>query len=964
MDEIIRKNHFDLLHTRPVEDVGGTLWEMEHKKTGTKLVWLERPDENMTFTICFKTIPEDSTGVFHILEHSVLCGSEKYPCKEPFVELMKSSLQTFLNAMTFPDKTLYPVSSRNRQDYLNLISVYMDAVFHPAIYHMPEIFRQEGWRYEVTDTAEPIYQGVVFNEMKGAYSSVDSVLEREMNRLLFPNTCYCHDSGGDPKHIPELTYEQFIASHRKYYHPSNALIVLDGRVDLGEILTLLDSYLSQYDRQDRDFAIPVQPVLPYREVESSYEIGADEDTTARTIVSCGRLLCTYDDQETIYAAQVLANYLAGDSEAPLKRAVLSAGLGQDVRVQLHEGIQQAWLGWEVWNTDREKLPELKALVKRTLIDQADAGLDYGRLAACIDNLAFSLLDRDSGGYPRGLMETVNILESWLYGGDPAQNLSFRQIVEGLRTKAQNSCFEELLRRTLLDDGTGILIVLNPNPNLGEEKRQQEQKRLNDAWAAMNDEARRQIRAEGEAIRLWQQTPDTAEAAASVPVLTLSDVPPEPIPLTVSVEQIGNNRLLCHKLDSRLTYLDLCFCASDLSVEDLPLAALLSSLLGKLATKVHDSTTLQNLVKQHIGSLQFSVETFPRGLDHCRVEFIARSVCLPERREQAARLLEEILTGTVFEDQALLLDTLRQIRTNTQMRLISWGNQYAIFRVSARRTAAGAANEHLNGVSFIRWIDRQCRASENDPNTLLAQLAALAKKLFTRERLTLSVSDNLGHPLMEAIPQAFPAVGIPPISEGAFPLLPPCREGIVIPADIAYAVRGANLTAYGMPFHGNILALSKLLSLEYLWNVIRVQGGAYGAGFFGNTSGDLNFYTYRDPNPTRSLDCFARSAEFLRSFCQSSGQLDKFILGAVSDTEPPLGTKEKIQLAESRYFKGISEQDICQLRRELLSTTAAELLNLSTTLEQVANSDNICVVGGKAQLDICGGILTAVEPVLT
>lgn len=401
MDEMIRKNHFDLLHTRPVEDVGGTLWEMEHEKTGTKLVWLERPDENMTFTICFKTIPEDSTGVFHILEHSVLCGSEKYPCKEPFVELMKSSLQTFLNAMTFPDKTLYPVSSRNHQDYLNLISVYMDAVFHPAIYHMPEIFRQEGWRYEVTDTAEPIYQGVVFNEMKGAYSSVDSVLEREMNRLLFPNTCYCHDSGGDPKHIPELTYEQFIASHRKYYHPSNALIVLDGRVDLGEILTLLDSYLSQYDRQDRDFAIPVQPALPYREVESSYEIGADEDTTARTIVSCGRLLCTYDDQETIYAAQVLANYLAGDSEAPLKRAVLSAGLGQDVRVQLHEGIQQAWLGWEVWNTDREKLPELKALVKRTLTDQADAGLDSRRLAACIDNLAFSLLDRTAAVIPAG-----------------------------------------------------------------------------------------------------------------------------------------------------------------------------------------------------------------------------------------------------------------------------------------------------------------------------------------------------------------------------------------------------------------------------------------------------------------------------------------------------------------------------------------------------------------------------------
>lgn len=963
MDEIIRKNHFDLLRTRPVEDVGGTLWEMEHEKTGTKLVWLERPDENMTFTIGFKTIPEDSTGVFHILEHSVLCGSEKYPCKEPFVELMKSSLQTFLNAMTFPDKTLYPVSSRNRQDFQNLISVYMDAVLHPSIYHMPEIFRQEGWRYEVTEAGEPVYQGVVFNEMKGAYSAVDSVLEREMDCQLFAHTCYRHDSGGDPKHIPDLTYEQFIASHRKYYHPSNALIVLDGSVALDEILALLDSYLAQYDRQAEDFVIPVQSALPYREIEASYEIGADEDPANRTIVSRGRLLCTYDDQETLYAAYVLTNYLAGDSEAPLKRAVLSAGLGQDVRARLHDGTQQAWLGWEVWNTDREKLPELKALVKQTLTDQADAGLDPGRLAACIDNLAFALLDRDSGGYPRGLMETCNILESWLYGGDPAQNLSFRKTVDALRAKARTGYFEELLRRTFLDDDTGALIILDPDPKLGEETRRQEQERLCAAWSAMDDEARRRIREEGEAIRLWQQTPDTAEAAASVPVLTLADVPAQPKPLAVSVERTGDTPLLCHSLDSKLTYLDLCFNASDLSLDELPLAALLSSLLGKLATEAHDSTTLQNLVKQHIGSLQFSAEAFPLDTDRCRVEFFARSVCLPERKEQAARLLEEILTGTVFEDKALLLDTLRQIKTNSQLRLTSWGNQYGIFRVSARRTAAGAAGEQLNGVSYIRWIDRQCRAAEKEPEALLARLAGLARKLFTRERLTLSVSDDLGRPLTEAIPQAFPTTGTAPAAEGTFPLLPPCREGIVIPADVAYAVRGANLTAYGTPFSGNILALSKLLSLEYLWNAVRVQGGAYGAGFFGNTSGDVNFYTYRDPSPARSLDCFARSAEFLRSFCAGGDGLDKFILGAVADTEPPLSAKARMQLAESRYFKEIREQDICQLRRELLSTTAAELLDLNEILEQVAASENICVVGGKAQLDACGDILTTVEPVL-
>ncbi|MBO4938033.1 MAG: insulinase family protein, partial [Oscillospiraceae bacterium] len=367
--------NFRITSVRRLEELCCNLWELEHEKTGAQLVWLDRADENKTFAIAFKTIPEDATGVFHILEHSVLCGSNKYPVKEPFVELLKSSVNTFLNAMTYPDKTVYPLSSRNNKDFHNLLDVYMDAVLHPAIYYKPEIFRQEGWRYELREGQEPVYQGVVFNEMKGAYASADAVLEHAMNRLLFPDNCYSAESGGHPEHIPDLTYEQFIANHRKFYHPSNSRIILSGSVDLDFALAHIDSYLKDYDRQAADFAIPMQFAVPYREERTIYEIGAEESTANRTIISCGCMLGRFDEQEKLYAAAVLKDYLAGDNDAPLKQAILGTGLGQDVKVKLHDGIQQNWISWEIWNTDENKVDEIKAAVNRVLTELVENGLD-------------------------------------------------------------------------------------------------------------------------------------------------------------------------------------------------------------------------------------------------------------------------------------------------------------------------------------------------------------------------------------------------------------------------------------------------------------------------------------------------------------------------------------------------------------------------------------------------------------
>ena len=451
--------NFRVTNVRALEELNCNLWEMEHEKTGAQLIWLDRADENKTFGIAFKTIPEDSTGVFHILEHSVLCGSDKYPVKEPFVELLKSSVNTFLNAMTYPDKTVYPISSRNDKDFLNLLDVYMDAVLHPAIYNKPEIFRQEGWRYELRDGQAPVYQGVVFNEMKGAYASSDTVLEYAMNQLMFPDNCYSVESGGHPEHIPDLTYEQFIANHQKYYHPSNSRIMLCGSVDIEPALNHIDDYLKDYDRQSADFPIAMQEAVPYKEERVLYEIGTEESANERTIVSCGVMLGKFDEQEKLYAASVLTDYLAGDNDAPLKKAILSAGLGQDVKVNLHDGIQQNWVSWEVWNTDEDKVEAIKQTVEKVLTDLAEKGLDKDNLEACFNRFAFRLRDRDGGWASRSLSEALTTLDSWLYGGDPAQYLLCEDVLNALEAKLDGDYFQNLIRQLFLDNPHKAMAIL-------------------------------------------------------------------------------------------------------------------------------------------------------------------------------------------------------------------------------------------------------------------------------------------------------------------------------------------------------------------------------------------------------------------------------------------------------------------------------------------------------------------------
>ena len=922
--------NFRITAVRPIPELDCRLWEMVHEKTGAQLAWLDRADENKTFGIAFKTIPTDHTGVFHILEHSVLCGSDKYPVKEPFVELLKSSVNTFLNAMTYPDKTVYPISSRNDKDFLNLLDVYMDAVLHPAIYHKPEIFRQEGWRYELREEG-PVYQGVVFNEMKGAYASADAELEFAMSKLMFPDNCYSMESGGHPEHIPDLTYEQFIACHQKYYHPSNARIMLCGTVDLEAALSHIDAYLAPYERQSADFPIPMQQSVPYREEKAFFEIGAEESTDERTIVSCGCMLGAYDEQEKLYAAMVLRDYLAGDNDAPLKRAILDAGLAQDLKVNLHDGIQQNWISWEAWNTDEDKVEAIKETVHTLLEKLAAEGLDRERLEACFNSFAFKLRDRDGGWAPRSLAEGLTMLDSWLYGGDPAQYLQVEKTLEDLEVRLSTDYYAKLLRELFLDNSHKALAILVPSRTLGDEKRKKEADRVAAESGAWTEADRARIGEEGKVLTAWQQAPDTPEALATIPMLQLSDIDPTPEKLSVTVTERQGTPVLLHKTGSSLVYLNLHFDVSDLTLEELSDAELLTRLLGKLPTRKHTAAQLQLLTKQKIGSLHYSSAVYSGKNPAVRLS--ANLVSLPSQKETAVEILTEILTDTLFEDKKTLKDLLDQQLMRLQMQFAGAGHRYARTRALAMVTGDGAAREALSGGTYIRYVKQLCAADDAGLDALLVRLQKIATKAFTRSRMVISVSEN-GAELAERIPEAF-------------------QVGLPIPAAIGFAAKASKMARHGGSYHGSLFVLENILNFSYLWNEIRVQGGAYGCGFTASADGDICFHTYRDPQPGRSLDIFDRAAEFIRGYCANDPDLTPMILGAMASADPLLNTQMKISLAEGRYFKGTTYEEVCRTRRELIGTTKEDLLALTEVLEALARDDAVCVVAGQPLLDACG-----------
>lgn len=943
---------FKINRATEISDIGATLFEACHLKSGARLLFLEREDENKTFSITFKTIPDDSTGVFHIIEHAVLCGSRKYRTKEPFVDLLKGSLNTFLNAMTFPDKTMYPVASRNDKDFQNLVSVYLDAVFHPAILENENIFKQEGWHYEWDEEkGELSTSGVVLNEMRGAFSSPDELATYHINEMLYPDTCYRFESGGEPQHITELRYDKFCAEHRKYYHPSNAEIFLDGTVNLDEILPLIDSYLSEYEKREITFKIPDQPPISPIKREITYEISDTETKENKTRLALGYLANRFDEQEISIALAVMMDAVASANESPLKKAIIDSGLCEDMDIIPLDSIKQNSITVDFKNVKDGKADELYSLFVDEIKKLADCGIDKTALTASMNSLEFKMRERDYGTTPTGIIYAMSTLESSLYGGDPAQNLSYEKSFLSIREKIKTDYFEKLLLSTFVENSHRATLIMIPSETLGEERVKKEREKMKKIKDSLSPcELENIIKSEKE-LKAWQEKPDSAEDIMTIPRLKISDISADTERIPEISEEKDGVVFLNHPLATAgIIYCDLAFDVSDLTPDEITKARILISLLENLPTEKHSALELQNSIKSELGSFSASLSPISKK-GETKIHLIVSASALETKKEAIIELTEEILYTTVYKNKEPVRNVLRQLKMASEDSFTSSGHLSALRRACAYINAESVVQEYYSGYEAHIAIKSLEKNLDLEFDGLCKNLTELSKKIFTRERLTVSTTGKRDKEFENELIKAIRCGSSPSPVRHILPF-GVRREGIVIPAQAAYSALAENVYALGSEITGSLNVAKAILSYGYLWQQIRVGGGAYGAGFVARNNGNIGFYSYRDPSPHKSIDTYKKAGEYLQNFAENGEDISNFIIGAIGDASPLTTPKLKGTLATMRYLRGVSYEDECRIRRQMLKTDEKELLRIAELLCEATKKDAICVVGSRDKLAEC------------
>ncbi|MBQ7386609.1 MAG: insulinase family protein [Clostridia bacterium] len=935
---------FTLKRIAAVAEMRADIYEFEHDSTGARLAYLAREDSNMTFAVSFATPPKDDTGVCHIIEHSVLCGSEKYPLKDPFAELLKGSLNTFLNAMTYEDKTVYPVSSRCEKDFLNLVDVYLDAVLRPNLLKNPNIFRQEGWHYEY-DGERLTRSGVVYNEMKGAYSSPDDIAMQELSRTLFGGSVYECDSGGDPNAIPTLTYEALIAFYKKYYHPSNAKIFLDGTMDIERVLTLIDSHLSSFERTDISV---VYDKTADSECERtvSYEI-SEEETGDRARVLFGYVYSDFDDAVEQLKTTVLCDYLCGSNASALKRELLSRSLANDVSMYTNRTREQTVV-IEVRDTAEEKIPEIKSVVNETIARIAKEGLDKSALHATLDLIEFKLRERDYGGLARGIGFALTALGAWLYGENPESALMYESTLASVREEIENGGFEStLLKMTLENSHKGTLIML-PDKTLTKRRAENEERELREILAAMTASELEKIKREHEELLAWQRSEETDEAMASLPTLSISDIPEKTDNVPREVKKVLGRETIFHDINTEgIVYANLFFDISDVKTDELYLVSVMSAALTNLNTEKSSALELQNKIKGGLGSFKVSVATAEKNgrvIPYVRVTTSA----LLSKTDKLCELLSEVLCSSDFDNEREIENILLQSKASYEDDVLSSGHRIAIERTEAYTSAKGAVAEHLSGYEAYTQIKR-LSADKSLISELKNKLGKVYKDTFTRDRLTLSVTGERNEELAERIIGIFPekAMG----ESATYAPLGIRREFFLVPSKVGYAGLGC-VNQLDSRIFGELCVARSILSYEYIWNKVRVEGGAYGGGFSPRRSGYVGFYSYRDPSPARSLGVYAGAADYLRALAESKVDIERFIIGAMGEYDPLTTPKNAAALSSWYYLNGVSDEQLSLERASLLSANSDSLIRVASLIEKIADGASVCIVGGKEHLASC------------
>lgn len=933
---------FKVISIQPCRDTGGTLIRMEHEKSGAQCIYHDRQDNNKTFAITFKTLPSDNTGVFHILEHSVLNGSAKYPVREPFVELLKGSLQTFLNAFTYPDKTMYPVSTRNDQDFLNLISVYMDAVLHPAIYENPNIFYQEGWHHEIRNTEdEPVYKGVVLNEMKGAYSSVDEGIINTLNHILFPDNCYQYESGGNPEQIVDLSYEQFIATHQKFYHPSNARIWLDGSVDYESVLQLLDEYLREYDRQDFDFTIPMQKTVAPVVQTFSYELGSDEEEKNRTQIAFGKIVSTFKERKKNMAWSVLSAILVSSNESPLKKAIIEKGLGEDVELELFDGIQQPWAVLCIRNTEQDRLREVTDTVISVAQRLVENGLDHDQIIACLNQMEFRYRERHE---PAGLMYGQRAMDTWLYDGDPMQNLNIGHLFDELREDVNRHYFEDVLAEFLLQDDF-VSVVAVPSRTLGNERVEKEKARLH-AWKE-NEKDLASVIEMNRALDLWQKQGDTPQQLATLPQLSLSDVDEKPFVLECEETSVSGIPVYLHPSEkSGIVYMNLYFSLAGITKEHLPSVAFYASLFTNLRTERHTLEELQQMIRADLGALSFFVDAYtPDGTKDACIPVLGISCSvLKEKVETTVAIIDEIIHETVYDKDAIL-PLLKQDNEEFRQSMISSGHALAARRAGAHYCAEGVFKEYVNGYSSYLYEKKLEEKYASLADEFIQECALYTEVLFSKNRMTASITGQENLHVIEK------AVGCMSDLDGMrakvhYPYLQEKKEYLSIPGGVSYCVMACNSLEMGKQMDARMNVVSHILTYDWLWSEVRVKGGAYGTGISCSTTGMMQAYSYRDPDVHNAMRAFKGCGDYLKQLVAQDVDLTQMIIGTIAEAEPLLSPSAAIRVADVWKFRQVDYEKRCANRRKLLCMKAEDLSDYADLLRDGFAQACICVVGSE------------------
>lgn len=935
--EINQKIHgFVVDRKRRVNELDAVMYEMTFEKNGAKLIYLDRKDDNKTFSITFRTTPEDNTGVFHILEHSVLCGSEKFPLKEPFVDLLKSSMQTFLNAMTFLDKTMYPVCSRNDKDFLNLIDVYMDAVLHPLIYKKKEIFMQEGWHIE-QDGDDLSYNGVVYNEMKGALSTVEGRMPYEILERLFPDTCYGCCSGGKPEAIPNLTYEQFISSHERFYHPSNATVFLDGSVDLESVLSLIESYLAPFDKKEVHTEVKTQKPVKTPPAVVMYEADDEDGVFGTTEIAKGYVNASFEEREKIFALKILQNLLCSTNESPLKKALISKGLAKEVYFDAWDSAKQNVSFLVLRGVKDQDRAEAEKVIEEVLSDLAENGIKKEELIAAFNIFEFSIREHNYGE-PDGLVFAMQVEDTLLYGGDAMDALTYDEVFASLRSKLDEGYFENLIKEAFLENEHTATVYMVPDKNLAKDRAEKTERDLNALYEEMTEKQKQILVEENEKLKAFQTTADTPEMSALIPHLELSDISekPERLPLEAT-EKDGVTVLYSAVNTSDIVYADLYFSLDGMSTEELQNASVLSDILPFTATEKKTAGEKINEVMTYLGD--FSCDVFSaqkHGSELCTPYFAVRVSALEKNKDKLVSIVRESLEQSVF-DEKNISDIIAQRKLSYENSLKERGNRHAILEVSACLTQKGAVDELFSGRSFYEYL------LKSDSSAICGALDSLCKKIFVSDRLTLSITGAKDEALAEKLATFLTKTGEKP-QKVKYDLYPEKFRHIPITSEVSYAAKGINTYALGEKMSGQLQTAASILSLDYLWNEVRVKGGAYGCSCVARPSGDLAIASYRDPKPNQSLNVYDTCAEALRDFAEREVDITKYIIGTISNTEPVLSSHGKGITAAAQYLNGVTYEDNCERRKEILSTTTDSLKECSEMFRKLKDEGAVCVIG--------------------